>query len=189
MGQYPFLVQTAWYVVEKFLKDWQSNPYLWYQEIDIQTELANRLRKIYHLIGEGTVTMKCKYKVEGMDDIQPFSRVTCEPYVSYTYDEEKAWCHPDIVIWDDVSDISECPYAFEGDWPILWVCEIKYPPGKKEDWDQKKLRHMVSQKRAKFGCWLKFFLERAKRGNGIEWERDIEDKRVWIGEVRLPSVK
>ena len=190
MSEYPYLVQISWYVVEKFLVDWQRDPYRWYQEIDIQTELSERLKTIYRLIGEDIVTMKCQWKVEGMAEIQGFSRVTCEPSVRYT--DEKggiAWCCPDIVIWDDASNIEDYPHGIGSDWPILWACEIKYPPKKEENWDQEKLRYMVSQNRAKFGCWLKVYLERVERGNGIEWDRDKEEGRIWIGEARLPSNK
>jgi len=190
MAQYPFLVQTAWDVVETYLRDWQSNPYSWYQEIDIKNDLSNRLQTIYRLIGEDLVSAKCQYMVEGLDEIQKFSRVTCDPYVSYLYsDGKKYYCHPDIVVWDDVTELEKYPDGIGNEWPILWACEIKYPPGKEEDWDQEKLRYLVSQKRAQFGCWLKIYLERAKSGNGIYWEKDKEDSRIWIAEVRLPPIK
>ena len=188
MAGYPYLVQTAWYVIEQFIDDWQREPYRWYQEIDIQTEISNRLKQIYQLIGEDSILMKSHYKVQGLTDIQKFSRVTCQTYVSYTDSDGKDFsCVPDIIVWDEVDDLEKYPEGISSSWPILWACEIKYSGVKHGDWDQEKLRYLVEQSRAKFGCWLQFYLERSNYGDGIKWKKAGKDPKIWIGEIRLPA--
>lgn len=55
MGTYPTLVDIAWRIVEKFIEDWQSEPYRWSGEKDIQAELCSRINSVYRLIGRDTV--------------------------------------------------------------------------------------------------------------------------------------
>lgn len=41
------LVGIAWEQVEQFIDDWQKDPQWWYNERDIQVEIANRIKSIY----------------------------------------------------------------------------------------------------------------------------------------------
>lgn len=55
MGTYPRLVDYAWDVVNQFIVNWQSEPYRWSREIDIQVEIASRLNTVFQLIGRHTI--------------------------------------------------------------------------------------------------------------------------------------
>ena len=41
----------AWSVVDAFVAEWQREPYRWWQEIDVQVELAGRLLAALHSVG------------------------------------------------------------------------------------------------------------------------------------------
>ena len=190
MASYPYLVQTAWYVIEAFIADWQREPYLWAREIDAQAEIASRLMNIYKLVGSDTLLGNYKGAPEGFEHNQRWSRVTCEPYVYYTYSDGKQYrCHPDIIVWDEINDPNSPPDQCEGkNWPILWACEIKYDVADPDTWDIKKLRYLIQQDHIKFGCWLKFKRMHATTGNGIKWDKDQAGARLWECNVSLPSV-
>ncbi len=51
----PYLVQTAHHITDQFLRDWQSQPYRWDYELDVQIELTSRLSAFCRLIGQDTV--------------------------------------------------------------------------------------------------------------------------------------
>jgi len=190
MSYYPYLVQTGWNVVERFLLDWQRQPYRWEHEIDVNAEIFSRLSTIYRLIGKDTIVGNYPNAVLGFEHKQEWSRAACQPCVSYTYsDKSKCHCYPDIVIWDDIEDPNSPPDLHGDNWPILWACEIKYGQQTPSDWDLKKLRYLISQKHIKYGCWLKMSLVRADYGSGLEWDRDQEEAKLWICEARLPSQK
>ena len=162
---YPYLVNSAWYVVENLIQDWQKQPYRWDKEIDIHTELAGRLSNLCELVGRGVVEGTYKDVIPGFEP-QLWSRVACEPYVSYMYENKLCRCHPDIVIWDDLANPESPPE--EANWPILWACEIKYTNKEPGDWDLEKLQYLVRQNHIKHGCWLRFHKSRATSGNGIK---------------------
>ena len=52
---YPDIIQIAWNTVTQFVRDWQESPYQWAREIDIQVELASRLKTLYRNTGFGTI--------------------------------------------------------------------------------------------------------------------------------------
>ena len=190
MAAYPYLVQIAWDAVENFVKDWQQEPYKWYTETDIQTEIASRIRFSYQVIGKGTVLGNYTEAVAGFERNQTWSRVSCQPTVTYTHsDRRKYYCYPDIVIWEDLEDPNSPPDQTEGaNWPMLWVCEIKFNGQPEEDWDLAKMRYLVAQNEVKYGCWLNMFRRRAETGSGISWERSLENQRLWVCTAMLPAL-
>ncbi|MBI5253835.1 MAG: hypothetical protein HY930_05500 [Euryarchaeota archaeon] len=191
MAAYPYLVQIAWDVIEKFLKDWQCEPYRWSREIDIQTEISSRISSIYRNIGYDTVKGNYKGAVLGFEHNQIWNRVCCEPNISYVYkDRKKYFCYPDIVIWDDIENPDAPPDATgESNWPMLWVCEIKFEGEMEEDWDIEKMKYLLIQNDAKYACWLNLFRKRAETGNGITWEKSIGNERLWLCSAMLPALK
>lgn len=190
MGNYPYLVNIAWDVINKFIKDWQCNPCFWVYEREFQTEIANRLRFAYNVIGEGSIDIDYKNKYPPpFGGRQLWSRVQCEPHVWYKYNDKKERCHPDIVVWDELP-IPESPPDAKEDQnnPILLVCEIKLEGNKENDWDVDKMRYLIDQGDAKHACWLNFCPKPAESGDGIVWDKDKEDK-VWKCTAKLPPEK
>jgi len=62
------LLQTVWCVTNRFLKEWKAEPYFWAREIDIQAELACRLR--------------CEAKAANKDAIKARFNSTKHPWVN-----------------------------------------------------------------------------------------------------------
>jgi hypothetical protein len=191
MGAYPYLVQIAWDTVEKFLRDWQCEPYRWAQEIDIQMEIANRICSIYQTIGRDTVVGNYSGAVSGFERSQRWNRVCCEPTIQYKYTDGKIYkCKPDIVVWDDIPDPDSPPDQVEGsNWPMIWLCEIKFKGKEEENWDIEKMKYLLLQNDAKYACWLNLHRKRADTGNGIIWKKLIESERLWICTAMLPALK
>ncbi|MFC1476706.1 hypothetical protein ACFL5S_01950, partial [Fibrobacterota bacterium] len=126
MAYYPYLVQIAWDVVSNFIFDFQSTPYKWSKEIDIHTELASRIQSVYNTIGRNSIIGNYKELEKNVVGNQIWSRVSCEPYISYVYNDGKSYyCYPDIVIWDRIKNPNLPPEYDKNNWPILWACEIK----------------------------------------------------------------
>lgn len=192
MGTYPTPVQIAWDTIEKFLSDWQSEPYRWSKEIDVQTEIVNRISSVYKIIGKDTVTGNYSDEVPGFEHDQKWNRICCEPKISYTYKDGKKYiCYPDIVIWDAIEN-PDIPPDENGysNWPMLWVCEIKFGGKKKRNWDIEKMKYLLTQNDTKYACWLNFFRKRAEEGNGITWKKSItKKKKLWFCEAMLPASK
>lgn len=184
--RYPQLVDVAWDVVNTFLRDWQTSPYRWAQEIDVQVELASRLSTVLRQLGRDSLLANYRVgAIPGFETNQRWSRVTCEPVVKYTFTDQRTYkCKPDIVLWDDIRDANNPPD--EEHFPILWACEIKYTSQEPADWDLQKLRFLVRQGTMRFGCWIRMQRLRALAGSGIEWQRDV-DEHVWVGDVKLPA--
>jgi hypothetical protein len=182
MAAYPALVQTAWDIVETFLKQWTREPYRWNNEIDAQVAIAGRLTAACDLIGRGTL-------LGGYQNLLPprpqvWSRVSCEPKVYYkNADDERRHCFPDIVIWDDIPDPEHPPDADgHGFWPILWACEIKYIQSEDAGvWDLEKMQYLVKQERARYGCWVHM---RREVGKGVIWTKEM-DQRFWRCEATV----
>lgn len=186
---YPYLVKIAWDVVNAFIMDWQRNPYLWPMERDIHVELATRMRSLYQNIGRDILLGNYAGAVAGFEQNQWWSRVACEHTITYTYEDGKRYkCRPDIIVWDDIDNPDSPPDAIgQCNWPILWLCEIKFGANKVDTWDIEKMAYLLTGGDAKYGCWLKFFLERAPRGNGVVWEKTPKHNRLWSCEIRLPA--
>jgi len=188
MGRGPFLVEVAWRVVCQFLREWQEEPYRWEREVCVQTEIVKRIETVLRALGCDTLRANYKNAISGFEGKQVWSRVTCEPTLPYTWTDEKDYqCRPDIVIWDWINDPDAPPDLYGGVFPILWCCEIKYSTFDCS-LDVEKLRSLVRRGAIKYGCWIRMRLERASEGDGIQWKRDEEESRVWIGDVRLPAL-
>lgn len=185
MARNPVIVDIAWDVINKLIKDWQNTPYLWGKELDIQIELASRLQMILRDLGKGEVQANYSSAIKGYEN-QLWNRVNCEPGIKYTYSDGKAYtCHPDLIIWDDMLD-KNAPPADWSDWPILFALELKYFAKPSHDnWDIKKLKYLIDQGKIKYGCWLNIRRERSKKGNGIEWEQ--LQKNLWSCNAYLPA--
>jgi hypothetical protein len=163
------LIRIAWKQVEGFIRDWQKSPHEWYNERDIQVEIAGRIKKIYKrhhwdkIWGKYTKYVAKRYSGK----VQFYSRVGCEPPVYHRLKNGKWEAYkPDIVIWGDIENPD---HPFEGQYEekkndqMLWVCEIKYMPAwrkphnpKNEDnRDIQKLKHLLNQDDGtKYACWL-----------------------------------
>ena len=185
MARNPVIVDIAWDVINKLIKDCQNTPYLWGKELDIQIELASRLQMILRDLGKGEVQANYSSAIKGYEN-QLWNRVNCEPGIKYTYSDGKAYtCHPDLIIWDDMLD-KNAPPADWSDWPILFALELKYFAKPSHDnWDIKKLKYLIDQGKIKYGCWLNIRRERSKKGNGIEWEQ--LQKNLWSCNAYLPA--
>jgi len=134
---YPHLVQVAWHAVEKLVGDWSNNPHFWEHEIDIQAELRSRLATLYSILGfETVIATEKEARASTKVFTYRYSRVACEPSVTYKFSDRKIYrAMPDVVVWDDLKDPNVTPEH----WPILWACEIKYMGAGKNDWDIEKL--------------------------------------------------
>jgi len=186
MAQYPHLVQLAWYTVEQLVTDWAKNPHYWEREIDIQSELKGRLATIFSLIGRGEVISREEGSPAspGLKTYR-FSRVACEPSISYTYsDGEQYRAMPDIVVWDALPDPLQSP---EDGWPILWACEIKYKNSTATEWDIEKLGYLLDQKRIQFGCWLVFCMDDSLEKPLVSWTKSAHGKHLWKCIASAPS--
>ncbi len=128
MATYPKLVQVAWDVIEKFIKDWQAEPYKYLNELSFQAELYSRIKTVIDLTGYDTLEGKyTKDIVKGYEDKQQWSRVVCETAMYYKWSDRKYYkFFPDIIIKDDIKDIENPPDAIDYvNWPALLTCEIK----------------------------------------------------------------
>lgn len=183
---YPYLVNSAWYVLEKLVRDWQKHPYRFDRERDVQVELASRLSTLFSLVDEDTVEGNYEDVIEGFQNNQLHSRIACEPYVPYTYKDGNDYgCYPDVVIWDEIEDPNSPPNE---NWPTLWACEIKYTTNEPGAWDIEKLEYLIEQKRIRFGGWLTMRFQRAKKGNGLLWKRNKLGSHLWTCEAFLPAL-
>jgi len=179
MARRPDIVEKAETIIEQFLIEWQKRPRFWYTEADVQAELFIRLRNFFGLQGMNSVFAEYPEETKGLTGLQEWARVTCEPTLYYTFeDEENCECRPDLVIWED-ADSDSPPDAVEGNWPILWACEIKYRDYNLGSWDQDKLRHLINQKIVNHGCWLALSAVPADSGKGIRWEKDKKCAKIW----------
>ena len=169
MATYPFLTQIAWDVVNRLTLDWQTRPHLWEREVDIQSELASRLRSVLTSLGREIS--------QGYS--RSTSRVACEPSVRYTYSDSRQYtCQPDVVIRNDQSE--NLP-------EFAWLCEIKYDQNKGADWDIEKLIYLCSQNIVQYGCWINISSS-VSREASIVWGRHSGEDRVWTCNVSLPKI-
>lgn len=186
MSVYPRLVQKAHSVIDKFVRDWQKEPFRWSKEIDFQVEIASRLSAAYKSIKEDTVLINYPdEKLEGFKRNQKWNRVCCEPQIRYKTNGRKVFCYPDIIVWDDIKDPNSPPHYTEH--PILWVCEIKINWKEEDKKDMSELRHLIKKGYAKYACWLNLIRERATKGRAIN-KRSEKNKRLLIWEAKIPKL-
>lgn len=191
------LVNIAWKQLEAFIKGWQKDTYKWNNEIDIQVDLASRIKTAYKKLKKDTQWAKYKGVVNGFEKGQIYSRIYCEPKTFYEYAKNKRdICRPDIVIYNDIENPSSPkePWRIKQNDPILWICEIKFQPewgnkrpNKRTNWDLRKIRYLLRQKDGtKYACWLDMSRERAKSGCGIN-RKILSHGRLRKYYVTLPS--
>jgi hypothetical protein len=191
MATYPYLVQIVWDTIEKFLGDWQREPYIWSNELAIQTELASRICSVYKIIGRDTVIGNYDFAVSGFEHNQKWNRVCCKPKIYYQHsDGETHYCFPDIAVWDDIPNPDLPPDATgNSNWPMLWLCEIKVDGKTEENWDIEKMKHLLTQNDVKYACWLDLFIKRTDKGSGIIWKKSMANERLWLCTAMLPPLK
>jgi len=193
MASYPYMVQTANNVLAAVIKQWQSEPYRWMREHDIQAEIGGRLSQVFMLQGLGSVEGEYGWVAPGIkseEKLQSWSRVSYEPYVPYLYEGKKTPCYPDIVIWNDLPPNTATPNYKKGEpWPILWACEIKYGSGDDGKWDVEKLTLLLDQKRIEFGCALRINYILDPKGIGVKWDPSPHGQHLWICDVSFPEIK
>ncbi len=193
-GRYPRLVETAWDVVETFLADWQSDPYRWSMEADVQAELASRLESVYRLTGFGRVEGRYKHAVPGFEDRQCWSRVACEPVIWLRRGTgRRSRYHPDLVVWADLTDPDHPPDAWSyrdqryRNWPIEWLCEIKSDSVESTERDEKKALELVKSGEARWAMSLELKRSRVRSGPAVSWE-SRNRARFWKCRARLPPL-
>jgi hypothetical protein len=164
------IISVAWKQVENFIKDWQRSPNEWYNERDIQVEIASRIRRIYKSKKCGWDKIWARYtkKFYGEKFLKKgitMNRVVCEPpsYHRYKRDQHEKY-RPDIVVLDDIPHPEkpyEKHYSQKRNDPMLWVCEIKYrPPWRsarqgENKRDKEKLANLLRQSDGtKYACLL-----------------------------------
>lgn len=175
------LIELIYQEIENFIRDWQASPYEWNTEVEMQAEIYNRLVKklISNLI------QKAKYKVKDdrFKEGQNYRRICCEPLIFYL-DKSGEICHcfPDIVVYDDIDNPDSPPdFRGEANWPMLWVCEIKYQNefsgGTSRDnknWDSEKIKYLLEYEKgkAKFACFLDFDRTKPNSDKNFSYEDD-----------------
>ncbi len=184
MANYPYLVQTAWNVVNGFVDDWQKTPQRWLREIDLQTELTRRLVTCFELLKKDTVSGNYAEPWDVFKNRQIWSRIVNEPYI---FKNDNRRCHPDIVIYDDIADVNSPPDELkETNWPILWACELKLNNDPKDNGDLEKLKGLIQKGDIQYGLRLSFYQEFGT-GDGVMWNKDLENQKLWSCSVRVPE--
>jgi len=175
------MVEAAWYIVERFLKDWQRNPLRWLTKTDVQAELYSRLTRTYRMLGIGEVAGNYdEVRAWYGDGPERCSRVSCNPCIYFCEDgrpEPDSWMRPDLVVWSDIQEAAHPPDTKKGNWPVAWTCEIKYPPrGESDQHHLPRFRALVVQEEIDFGCWLHLVrtVTSPKR-----WVEENHGDRVW----------
>jgi len=186
MASYPFMVQTAYNVLNDVFKQWHNEPYRWNKEVDLQAEIGGRLNQIFMLQGLGTIKGQHKWVASGFDEKQSWSRVSFEPYVTYEYEKDKtSYIFPDIVIWKDLKSGENVP---DGQlWSILWACELKYGSSDPGRDDVDKLKLLIEQNKIDFGCSIRVHFINTPSGIGIKWSGAGKGHHLWICDVSMPT--
>lgn len=156
------MIDIIWEVLENFIDDWRNSPYEWATEIDIQTEIASRLRQA--LKDRGELFQEARYGYIRNKEMQKYSRVCCEWGTNYIDSKgNRACCFPDIIVYENIDDFHNPPDQDKNiNWPMLWVCEIKYNTEDNSTlkgewkWDIEKMGYLLDQNQTKYACWLYF---------------------------------
>lgn len=184
--KYPKLVNMAWEVIDDFVKEWQANPFLCEWEADYQVAIASRLISALKRVNEDVVLGNYPTSLEEYSHLQRWCRVSCEPMVSRLLNGTKRRIHPDIVMWDSISN----PDAPPDVWPMLFACEIKVNSegGLKNDIDR--LKALVSAGHLEYGCVINFSRKHAEHsGHNMACKiRKLckSSNRLWEYRIRVP---
>jgi len=162
IGKDNSMIDIIWNVTEQFIEDWRNSPYEWQTEIDIQAEIASQLRQSLKNKDKLIMTVG-GYEYIRRGKMQDYSRVCCEWSTNYDLNGEKKCCQPDIIVYEDTEDSNNLPDKDpKKNWPMLWVCEIKYQTEDKDvskqskSWDTDKMVYLLKQNESRYGCILYF---------------------------------
>jgi len=135
--------------IHEFLNEWQNDPWKWYQEIDVQAELA---RRIHDKLGTQSIWAYHDHHHHGKKKVM-FSRVACEPYGKEKRDSS---CRPDIVAWNPSPQDVELN---SGNYPTTIIVEVKLKTYMSEmegeNDDSAKVAKHLSSNWYNVGCVLK----------------------------------
>ncbi|MBL0341237.1 MAG: hypothetical protein IPP71_10065 [Bacteroidetes bacterium] len=102
-------------------------------------------------------------------------------------------CHPDIAIWDDISDLVHLPDEDKYvNWPTLWVCEIKIESDFDDDnvWDLDKIKRLNKFKSSlQYGCWLNFNYKVKPDSPNIQWKLVEGSDNIYKTNIFMPDIK
>lgn len=178
-------------MIGKFIDEWLISPYEWETERDIQVDIASRIK--ITLKENNLHLLKASYDGK----TQRYNRVSCEPriYVKEESDERYS-CRPDIVVYDDIENCDSSPDEVAGNnWPMLWVCEIKYLTewagdfhSDNRQWDIDKACSLLRQTDGtKYASCLNFYRNvNARNKTGVELE-ERENGRLKIYKITYCS--
>jgi hypothetical protein len=184
MAAYPFLVQSAWHVLQAICIEWQKDPFRWINERSIQAEIGGRLNQIFSLQGFGKIEGQYKWASPGFPkENRSWDRVSYEPPV-YFLDETNP-CYPDIVIWDN--DDQDQDSQKEQLWSILWACEIKYGAKVEGKADFRKLTRLLDQGVIKYGCSFNVHHSFDPTDIAVKWSNNQKGHHLWVCDVRMPQ--
>lgn len=175
------IVQVADKAIRQFTQSWQSEPYCWLYEIDVQMELTQLIRN--QLTSDDDRFIHARHSLSpDRSSLHRFQRVACEPYVKIT--PARRAIHPDIVAWRELPD-SDPTFINDGDWPILWIAEIKYSfddPAAGEDDDKDRLLQMLKAQRVNAACQVVLLLRQGQS----RFYTSPENDRLKIYRIYLP---
>jgi len=195
MASYPKLVQIAWDVIEKFIADWQAEPYRYVNELSFQAELYSRIKTVIELTGYGTLEGRyTKDIAKGYKDKQHWSRVVCETAMHYKWTDGGYYkFFPDIIIKDDIKEFKNPPDAIDyGNWPALLLIEIKVDAkdDDKNNGDIEKLKILLKNgKDAQYGCWLNFRFKPLDKNVTFNWANVEKIGNLFKCNIYLPFRK
>ena len=160
MGRKVLMIKIIWTTLDNFIETWRNSPYLWTTEIDIQADIACRLRQAFYENQQRNLEASYSHVREGK--IQAYSRVCCEWQTNYIHPKDgKACFAPDIIVYKDISDSKQPPDQDKyTNWPMLWVCEIKHntedTSAQYREYDKKKMMLLLEQNQTEYACLLYF---------------------------------
>ncbi len=196
------IISTAYKTVESFIQDWQHEPYKWNLEIDIQVDLTSRIKDALKVVGKDELYLSYKTDIirEFRGERQKYSRVCCEYSTYYNWEigdgnSHRYACNPDIIIVDDPVDVDNLPDVTPlTNFPMLWVCEIKYRTEYTSDnkenkkWDKDKMLALLNQQKdvVLYGCCINLSREISKDSQNFNRTVDERNNRLVSYAAKVP---
>lgn len=168
------IVRIAERQVNKFIKRWKENSYLWESETDVHAELYMRIKLA--LRRKKYMPVEMTYKKD-MNGSELFDLMYCKPKI-YVAGKKNAY-FPDIAIYKKTQKKYSVKKR-END-PILWVCEIKYATDWSSNFSDENIKHdivklgrLLKQKKggADYACCL--ILKRWKNKPKCKYARVLD---------------
>jgi hypothetical protein len=192
MSPNPMLAEVARSALDKMLRGWQKNPFIFQTVQDVRAEIYSRLTNAYRVLGHGTIRAQ-RQEHEHLGVAQDWNRVACEPPIDYVPDCPA--CSPDIVVWEE-------GMGEDGGFRIAWACEVRYE-GKMEgtlsekdlwehmeqkvEWDLNVLENLFEREEVGMGCALLVVRGRTDHDDGIFWQSPKEGSKVLRCVAALPK--